>query len=70
LRKAVELKRNEGMLDPKLLNDCFIMQNRRLRLDYKATESRLFSTTELIWGILFEMGLNISMDNLGMFNAI
>ena len=27
------------------------MQNRRLRLDYKATESWLFSVTKLIWGI-------------------
>jgi len=51
----MELKRNEDMTDPKLLNDCCIMQNRRLRLDYKATESGLFSATKLIWGIFISV---------------
>ena len=45
----------EGILDPKLLNDCFIMQKRSLRLDYKATESWLFSFIKLIWGILISV---------------
>jgi hypothetical protein len=31
--------------------DTVLMQNRSLRLDYKATESWLFSITKLIWGI-------------------
>jgi len=55
-------------------------------LDYKATESWLFSFIKLIWGIfilvrlrklavkksykLFEKHLNIPLDNFGMFNAI
>jgi hypothetical protein len=40
---------------PKLPGNCFIMKKRRLRLDYKATESWLFSVAKLTWGILDEM---------------
>jgi hypothetical protein len=50
----------EGILDPKLLIDCFNMQNRKLRLNYKATESGLFSATRLIWGILYYIIVFIS----------
>jgi len=31
------------------------MQNRRLRLDYEATESWLFSLIKLIWGIFISV---------------
>jgi len=55
MRKAVEIKRNEYMLNPKLLRNCLIMQNRRLRLDYKAAESALFSVARLIWGIFISV---------------
>jgi len=41
--------KNGDILNPKLLENCFIMQNRRMRLDYRATESWLFSVTKLIW---------------------
>ena len=42
-------------MDLKLLMNCFIMQNRRLRLDYKVAESGLFSAAKLIWGIFFSV---------------
>jgi hypothetical protein len=51
----VNIKENDDILDPKLLRNCFIMQNRRLRLDYKATESGLFSAKRLIWGIFISV---------------
>jgi len=40
---------------PKLLKNCFIMQNRSLRLDNKATESWLFSFMKLKWGIFVQV---------------
>jgi len=47
----MNIKEHGYVLIPKLLENCFIMQNRSLRLDYKATESWLFSFIKLIWGI-------------------
>jgi len=44
----VNIKENDDILIPKLPGNCFIMQNRRLRLDYKATEYWLFFVTKLI----------------------
>ncbi len=49
--EILTLKENIDVLIPKVLWKCFIMKNRSLRLDYKATESWLFSFTKLIWGI-------------------
>jgi len=51
----MNIKKNGEVLIPKLLRNCDIMQNRRLRLDYKATESLLFSVTKLIWGIFISV---------------
>jgi hypothetical protein len=47
----VNVKENGEKLIPELLGNCFFMQNRRIRPDYEATESGLFSATKLIWGI-------------------
>jgi len=41
-----------AILDHKLLSDCFIKPNRSLRLDYKATDARLFSAAKFIWVIV------------------
>ncbi len=48
-KKIVKIKENSNVLIPKLLGNRFIMQNRRLKLDYKAMQSWLFSFTKLIW---------------------
>jgi hypothetical protein len=53
--KAVNVKENGDILISKWLENCFISQTRRLRLDYKATESWLFSVTKLIWGIFISV---------------
>ena len=47
----MDVKENGDKLISKLLENCFISQSRRLRLDYEARESWLFSDTKLIWGI-------------------
>ena len=39
------------ILNPEMLWNCFIIQNRRRTLDYKARESWLFFNIRLIWGI-------------------
>ncbi|MBA7674047.1 hypothetical protein ES703_82254 [subsurface metagenome] len=51
----MNIKENGDVLIPKLLGNCFIMQNRKLRLDYRAMESWLFSVTKLIWGIFISV---------------
>jgi len=51
----VNIKENGDVLNPKLLENYFIMQKRSLRLHYKATESWLFSVTKLIWGIFISV---------------
>ena len=51
----MNIKENDDILIPKLLENCFIMQNRSLRLDYKATESWLISVIKLIWGIFISV---------------
>ncbi len=51
LEKTTNIKEHCYVLMPKLLEKCFIMQKRSLRLDYEVTESWPFSITKLIWGI-------------------
>jgi len=42
-------------LIPKLLNEYFVMQYRRSRLNYKARESWLFSDKKLKWRIFISI---------------
>jgi hypothetical protein len=53
----MNIKENGDTLNPKLLRNCLIMQNRSLRLDYKATKPWLFSVTKLIGGIFNYLNL-------------
>jgi len=43
----MNIKKNGDILNPKMLWNCFIMQNNSLRLDCTSTKSRIFSFTKL-----------------------
>ena len=51
----MNIKEHGDILIPTLLENCFIMQKRSLRLDYEVTESWLVSVTKLIWGIFISI---------------
>jgi hypothetical protein len=55
--KAVNVKENGVVLNPKMLWKCFSIQNNCQRLDYTSTKSRPFSFTRLIWGIFISVQL-------------
>jgi hypothetical protein len=55
LRKAVNVKENGDTLNTKMLENRFIMQNKKLKIDYKAMEFWLFNVTKLIWGIFISV---------------
>jgi len=64
----VDIKENGDVLIPKLLGNRFIMQNRRLRLDCRATESWLFSFIKLIWEIFIYI-LPLGMIKMMAYSA-